>query len=239
MKGLVLIAWLFGAHAKLGAPCRGQASDAVPLAYARTDSVRGITIKAPQIVDPAAIAAAKRILSQMLSGREDIRTRLVGHHAALAIIPRACYITALPEFVALAGTKDQNSNAYDSFAIRGGGAVVDQPVTATSEENLLKLPGDPFSRESVTHHEFAHAIMNLGFTQSDRDMWRVIFRAAAAKHLFPGAFAMTNPDEYWAELSQSYFSVNNEINGPGLVHDQDPAAASFLANIYGPPPSGR
>jgi hypothetical protein len=237
MNAILLIAWLFGANARLEAPCRGPASTAATLVYGRTDSTLGITIKAPRSVDPAAVAAAQRILGQMLHGRADIRTRLVDHHAALAIIPRACYITALPEFAALAGKKDPNANAYDSFAIRGAGAVPGQPVTATSEENLLKLSGDPFSAESVTHHEFAHAIMNLGFTQHDRDMWNAIFRRAVAKHLFPGAFAMTSPDEYWAELSQSYFSVNNEINGPAIVHDQDPAAAAFLAAIYGPLPS--
>ena len=142
------------------------------------------------MVDPAAITAAKRILGQMLRGREDIPTRLVEHHAALAIIPKAC-------------------------------------------------TSDPFGAESVTHHEFAHAIMNLAFTQHDRDTWSGIFRAAVAKHLFPGAFAMTSADEYWAELTQSYFSVNDEINTPSVVRAQDPAAAAFLAAIYGPAPNER
>ena len=44
---------------------------------------------------------------------------------------------------------------------------------------------------------------------------------------------MRNADEYWAELSQSYFSVNNEINGLGTIRRRDPAAAAFLEEIYG------
>jgi hypothetical protein len=170
----------------------------------------------------------------MLKGREDIRVRLVERKAALAIIPKGSYITALPEFASLSGKKDPNGSAYDSFAVRGAGAVIGQPVTATAEENLLKLPGDPFAAESVTHHEFAHAIMNLGFTEADHREWKAIYKAAADNKLFPGAFAMTNPDEYWAELSQSYFSVNNEINGPELIREKDPAATAFLVKVYGP-----
>lgn len=239
MHAAILIAFL-GVTARFGEPCRGPLSLAAsPLPYTQEDTFRDIAIKAPAMVDPAALVAAKRILNEMLAGRDDIRTRLVERHAALAIIPRTCYITALPEFADLSGKRDQNANAYDSFAIRGAGAVSGQPVTATSEENLLRLAADPFRAESVTHHEFAHAIMNLAFTRAERDRWLGIFHAASEKHLFPGAFAMTSADEYWAELSQSYFSVNNEINGPALVRAQDPAAAAFLAAVYGPSPINR
>jgi hypothetical protein len=68
----------------------------------------------------------------------------------------------------------------------------------------------------------------------DHGEWKAIFRAAADRRLFPGAFAMSNADEYWAELSQSYFSVNNEINGPKLIQEKDPTAAAFLEKVYGP-----
>ena len=49
---------------------------------------------------------------------------------------------------------------------------------------------------------------------------------------FPGTFAMTNRDEYWAELSQSFFSVNNEIGGPSEVAEEDGEAFSFLEEVY-------
>jgi hypothetical protein len=172
----------------------------------------------------------------MLRGRADMAPRLAERNAALAIIPMGVFITALPEFAYLSGRTDANGNTYDSFAVRGAGGIPSQPVTATAEENLMKAPGDPFGQESITHHEFAHAIMNLGFTARDRRRWRSIVDAAAARRLFPGAYAMRNADEYWAELSQSYFSVNNEINGLRLIRRRDPAAAAFLEEIYGPSP---
>jgi hypothetical protein len=234
MKLLLIMGWVSVAGAILSLGCLGPTPGAGQLlSYARSDTARGITIKAPAAVDPKALDCAKGVLEQMLNGREDIRVRLVERKAALAIIPRNAYLTALPEFASLAGQKDPNGNPYDSFAVRGAGAVLGQPVTATAEENLLKLPGDRFAAESVTHHEFAHAIMNLGFTEADHRRWKAIFNAASDKKLFPGAFAMTNPDEYWAELSQSYFSVNNEINDPKLIREKDPTAAAFLDEVYG------
>ncbi len=194
----------------------------------------GIEIKAPASVNPEALKRAEAIVTQMLQARADMARRMADKKAAIGIIPKEAFITALPEFAKFSGKKDSNGNPYDSFSIRGAGAVNGQPVTAASEENLLKLPHDPFAQESVLHHEFAHAIMNLGFAESERLRWMAIYQAAAKAKLFPGAFALTNADEYWAELSQSYFGVNNEINGPDLIRSKDPAAFEFLLSVYGP-----
>lgn len=201
-----------------------------------TQSVKsyGVVIKAPAAVDPAALAKGAAVVAQMLQrARPDIRQRLVNQRAALAIIPKREFVTALPEFAWLSGKTDANGNAYDSFAIRGLGAVPGQPTTATSEENLLKLPGDPFWAESVAHHEFGHAVMNLGFTATDRQNWAAIYARARQRNTFPGAFAMVNADEYWAELTQSYFGVNNEINGRAIIQARDPDAFLFLQGVYG------
>lgn len=168
----------------------------------------------------------------MLRGRDDIRGRLVQQEAALAIIPKDSFVTELPEFAWLSGQTDRNGNAYDSFAIRGLGAVRGQPVTATSEENLLGLAGDPFRAESIAHHEFAHAVMNLGFTAADLGRWTQIYDAAVQNGTFPGTFAMVHQDEYFAELTQSYFSVNNEIGGPTAIQSADPDAFGFLEEVY-------
>ena len=118
--------------------------------------------------------------------------------------------------------------------MRGAGGIPSQPVTATSEENLLELKGDPFWQECITRHEFAHAIMNLGFSEAEKKEWAAIYAEAAKKETFPGSFAMKNADEYWAELSQSYFSRNNEINEPKTIRKGDKAAFEFLRRIYDP-----
>lgn len=201
--------------------------------YGRREEVMGIEVKAPSTVHRDALKVAKQIIAQMLRNRTDIADRMKERKAALSIIPHSRFITVLPEFSQLSGKKDPNGNPYDSFKVRGAGGVAGQPVTATSEENLLRLKGDPFSSEDITYHEFAHAIMNLGFTDDERRSWRTIYERAKQKNLFPGAFAMTNADEYWAELSQSYFGVNNEINGSAVIRQRDPEAFQFVESIYG------
>lgn len=200
--------------------------------YTQILSAKGIIIKAPASVDPKALQSAKEILSKMLQNiRPDIQERLVSRKASLAIIPRDKYVTSLPEFSHLSGRIDINGNPYDSFKIRGLGAK-SQPMSATSEENLLKLPNDPFRSEDITVHEFAHAIMNLGFSPDDMNRINLLYKNAILENKFRGTFAMTRVDEFWAELSQSYFSVNNEIGGPKQILKEDPDSFIFLEFIY-------
>ena len=88
-------------------------------------------------------------------------------------------------------------------------------------------------------HEWAHAIENLGFDEETKAEWLALFRAARAANLFPGTFGMIvdGGREFFAEMSQSFFGVNNEIGGPevlrnaGLVGNR---IFNALENIYGP-----
>jgi hypothetical protein len=213
---------------------------APPVAYTQQLLEQGILIKAPASVDREALSAAAIIVRQMLGGvRPDIRARLVASKAAIAITPKDRYVTALPEFAYQSGRKDATGREYDSFKIRGLGAVVGQPVTATAEENLMHLRGDTMNGMSVTRHEFAHAVMNLGFNKADRATWAKIYRNGEAGKLFKdcgseGEFAMHNPDEYWAVLSTAYFSSNWPVlNTPATIASHDSAAYEFLQSIYG------
>ena len=204
-----------------------------PVIYTRSNLVQGVVIKAPASVDARALDAAAAIVREMLQ-RDDIAARLARHHFDLAIIPRHAYITVLPEFAHLKGQRDANGNAYDSFDVRGAGCVQNDPVTATSEENLLRLESDNFAGYDVTCHEFAHAIKNFAFTAAQTTQWENIYDSARRRNLFPGKFAMKNAEEYWAELSQSYFGLNDDINGAAFIRWRDPAAYKFLKSIYRP-----
>lgn len=214
-----------------------------PLEYAQSAEELGIGIKAPATVDKKALEAAKVIIKEMLeNARPDVRERLVARKAALGIVPKDRFVTALPEFARLSGGKDVNDNEYDSFKVRGLGAVIGQPVSAVSEESLLRLNNDPFKGMSVTHHEFGHAVMNLGFSEADHVRWKAIYHNAAAKKLLKdnggsGRFAMGNADEYWAVLTTAYFSVNwDELSGPDVIREKDPDAFKFIELVYGPSP---
>ena len=218
-------------EATVDTPAQTPAKPSNSSYYTQYAEVKGIFIKANSKVDPRALESAKSILEIMLSGRPDIPKSLREKRAELAIIAKDDYITKLPEFSYLAGRTDPNGNPYDSFKVRGAGAIPAQPVTATSEENLLKQD-KTFWNEDITYHEYAHAIMNLAFTPSDHAVLASLYNSTKKSNLFPGAFAMVNRDEFWAELTQSYFNVNNEIGGREAVRIKAPGAFAFLEHIY-------
>lgn len=193
-------------------------------------------MKASSKVAPEALKKAAATLEMMLKGRADIAERLAKSGTDLAVIPKDEYITTLPEYKYLSGKIDPNGNPYDSFTVRGGGAIPTQLTTATSEENLLNLPSDPYrGLEDIAVHELGHAVMNLGFTLNDKERLRKLYDDAKERKVFPPkTFGLVNPDEFFAELSQSYFNVNNEMGNALAIKEKIPEAFKFLEEIYGP-----
>ena len=98
-----------------------------------------------------------------------------------------------------------------------------------------------FWAEDITVHEWAHAIENLGFDDATRREWLELFSRAREAGVWPDAFAMKvdGGREFFAELSQSYLGVNNEIGGPEDLYSEgtDGILAEIftaLEDIYGP-----
>ena len=214
-----------------------------PTAYYRQFlSVKGTVIKATGKVDPEALYVAGDIVGAMLSGRQDIADCMAVVGAGLAIIPKDEYITTLPEFAWLKGQSDFTGRTYESFQIRGLGAVKGQPVSATSEESLLGLdltdyPHNRFPFDSLaTVHEFAHGIQNLCFTQSDWQQWEGFYNSALRAGIFPGTHMMADVLEFFAVFSTAYFEVTDEIGrdaGRGTVEEEYPDIFKSLNEIYG------
>ncbi len=211
--------------------------------YTQSVDVYGITVKASQTVDPKALEAGADTVRVMLAHRSDMAQRMAEAGAALSIVPKDKYITEIPELAYLEGRLDLNGNPYDSFTVRGAGGILQQPTTVTSEENLLGLVEDRtrFWAEDITVHEWAHAIENLGFDDETRTKWLDLFERARTAGLWPGTFAMAvdGGREFFAELSQSFFGVNNEIGGPEALYSEGQTGIraeilGALEDIYGP-----
>ena len=209
--------------------------------YKQFLNIQGITIKAAGKVDPEALYAAADIVDVMLDGRDDLPKCLANTGAGLAIIPKDEYITTVPEFAFLKGKIDHTDpnmdRPYDSFIIRGAGGVSDQPVSGTSEENLLRLQEDPLGFVDVTIHEYAHAMQNLCFTQGDRQKWNGFYSDARQANAFPGEYAMVNDNEFFAVLTTVYFGATTELGDKAAVRktleDDFPGVWGFLEEIYG------
>ena len=209
--------------------------------YKQFLNFQGITIKATGKVDPEAMYTAADIVDVMLDGRDDLPKCLANTGAGLAIIPKDEYITTVPEFAFLKGKidkKDPNMDRpYDAFIIRGQGGARGQPVAATAEENLLRLPNDPLGFVDVTIHEFAHSIQEICFTQGDHERWNRFYSEARQANAFPGAYAMVDTREFFAVLTTVYFGATTELGDKARVRktleDDFPGVWGFLEEIYG------
>ena len=183
--------------------------------YTQIITVEGISIKAHESVDPAALQAGADVVGLMLSGRADIAKCMARMGGDLAIIPRDESVTALPEYTYLKGTKDFTGRPRDGFYLRGLGGVRGQPVSSAGEEQLLgnwgsKHPWYPY-RGLVAVHEFAHGIQNLCFTRSDWNEWTGFYKAALEAEVFPGSHMMADRMEFFAVLTTAYFEVTDEL----------------------------
>lgn len=208
--------------------------------YTQSLIADGVLIKAAAKVQPDALPAAAAVVRWMLgSARSDIPPCMVAAEASLAIIPKDDFVTVLPEFARLSGQADFTGRTYDSFDLRGFGAVRGQPVTATSEELLLGIgtPRDPH----VTVHEFAHAIQNLCFTPADDRKWRGFYARALQANFRPGSHQMHDVYEFFAVFSDAYFGVGHWPGDPSTgresIRKDFPDIFEALQEIYGSPGS--
>ena len=242
--GVRAISWMCEADAEGHGASRQAMLDTLHITarpsdyYSQAVLADGVLIKASAKVDPDALAAAGDVIRWMLgTTRQDVRACMEDMGAGLAIIPRDEFVTSLPEFAFLSGGADFTGRTYDSFAIRGLGAVRGQPVSATSEETLLGV-GAPRDL-NVTVHEFAHAIQNLCLTPSDDEKWRRFYGEALDAGLYPGTHAMHDIFEFFAVFSSSYLGVTDELGDRNssreMIRNDFPDIFESLEEIYGSP----
>jgi hypothetical protein len=93
-------------------------------------------------------------------------------------------------------------------------------------------------------HEFAHAMMDLN-NPSNSLVSRVTraYYLAKQKRTFNNTYAMTSPNEYWAEGVQDWFDCNahsipsngihNHIHTRAQLRMADPALSAILAEYFG------
>ena len=194
----------------------------------------GIWVKAPGRVDPRALHAAADTVRRMLARiRPGIPACLTASGADLAIIPKGSYVYELPEFADSKGTPDIET-------VSGLGGVPGQPVSSTSEVNLLRLPGDQHAFVDVAIHEYAHAIMNLCFNAAERAKNKELYTEAQRAGWFTGEYAMTNVDEFFAVFTTIYFDENSELShlgiprqgGSAVLRRKYPGIHAFMEQIY-------
>lgn len=208
--------------------------------YARWVDARGFPVLGSERVSDHALREAAYLVETMLARRDDVRRAMIASRTRLAVMAVSERTTDVPEHA------DLMPKAYWDRRARGLGATEARPAVSCGEENLLGLPGDPYSTENILIHEFAHAMLQMGLARLEGDFparLQAAYVRAIAAGLWEGTYAATDADEYWAEAVQSWFDTNrepdadhNHVNTREELKAYDPALAALVAEVFGDGP---
>src|SRR6185437_3496734 len=187
--------------------------------FSKELSFHGIPIKSHEVVSDKALEIAYAKLSMMMAHLPMIVSNLVAAKVELHIIGKDQVTTDLPEW---RQDKGKHLEEYHGLTrdqrTRGMGGR----LTSCGEENLLKLDKDKYHGRDICLHEFAHAIRNYGMNPQLRDKFNQQYHRSLSKGLWEKAYAGSNPDEYFAELTMWYFGTHGDMNMTGPKPEDGP-----------------
>jgi hypothetical protein len=219
----------------------------IPAFYTRIECLRGFPIVASERVNPYALKEAAFIGDKMLAKRPDVLEAMVHSGARLCIIAHNEFTTDLPEFKRMA---DEPMHGFETFSgrdfwdarARGTGGSATDPCCTCAEENVLGYPGDPYAKENILIHEFAHNIHLRGLNNVDPTFdvrLKQAYDAAMKEGLWKGKYAGINHHEYFAEGVQSWFDDNrendhdhNHVNTRAELIEYDPRLAEICREVF-------
>ncbi len=220
----------------------------LPSFYTQHVSANGFPIVASAKVNPYALKEAAFLVNQMLAHRPDIRTAMIKSGARLCILAWNEFTTDQPEFTRLGkgimpGYPGITAKDYWDARARGLGGSERDPFCSCAEENLLGYPGDPYEKECILIHEFAHNIHLRGLTNVDPTFdtrLKATYDAAMKAGLWKGKYASVNHHEYFAEGVQSWFDNNrfndhdhNHVHLRSQLVEYDPGLAAMCQEVFG------
>lgn len=222
--------------------------DGVPAFYAQSISANGFPIVASAKVDPHALKEAAFLVNLMLANRPDVRTAMIRSGARMCVMANHEFTTDMPEFVRLGadkvpGYEEVSAKDFWDARARGLGGSETDPYCTVAEENLLGFPGDPYEKECILIHEFAHNIHLRGMLNVDPTFdarLKSTYDAAMKAGLWKGKYASVNDREYFAEGVQSWFDNNrvndhdhNHVHTRSLLLEYDPGLAALCREVFG------
>jgi VHL beta domain len=208
--------------------------------FSKEIDAAGIPIKAHQAVADAALLEAQKRIARMLAKIPVARQNLVDVGAELHIIGKNQQTSDLPYLRHWKGKafEGQGPTAMSiDERTRGVGGL----AASCGEENLLRLPSDRYTdHRDICTHEFAHNLFNYGLSENVRELVRQQFKKSIAAGLWKTAYAATNVDEFFAELSMWYFGSRGDFGnisptpqaGRAWLRHYDPQAFDLLYRIY-------
>src|SRR5687767_706655 len=157
--------------------------------YQQHVSAGGFPVLASAKASPFALREAAFLIDRMLDNRKDVREAMVRNKVRFTVMAVGELTTDVPEH------SDLEPKEFWDARARGLGPTPQRPCVSCGEENLLCLPGDPYSTENILIHEFAHAIHEMGLSVVDRtfdERLRAAFANAKQKDLWKGTYAASD-----------------------------------------------
>lgn len=222
--------------------------DGIPSFYTQRASASGFPIVASSNVNPYALKEAVYLADMMLAKRPDVRDAMIKSGARLSILAWNEFTTDQPEWKWLGnrpvpGFPDISPSDFRDARARGMGGSTTDPFCSCAEENLLGYQGDPYFKENIFIHEFAHNIHLRGMSNVDPGFdvrVKKAYTSAMKAGLWKGKYASVNHHEYFAEGVQSWFDDNrendhdhNHVNTRAELIDYDPALAELCREVFG------
>jgi hypothetical protein len=201
---------------------------------------QGIPIKAHRDVDDRALLEARRRLGHMLDRAPDITYNLTQVGAELHVIGKDQQTSDLPYLHHMKGKPyDSHGKQFKSIdaRTRGIGGV----QASCGEENLRKLSSDRYrEHRDICTHEFAHTVFGYGLSPDVRKMVERQYAESMKKGRWKTAYAATNANEFFAELSMWYVGSRGDFGkidphpkeGQDWLRQYDPEAFRLLDDIY-------
>jgi hypothetical protein len=222
--------------------------DGVPSFYTQSVSANGFPVVASAKVNPYALKEAAYIVNMMLAKRPEVREAMIKSGARVCVMAFNEYTTDLPEFTWLAGEKVpgfENLAAKDYWDARArglGGSETD-PYCSVGEENLLGYPGNPYDKEYILIHEFAHNIHLRGMVNVDPTFdarLKAAYEAAMKAGLWKGKYASVNHHEYFAVGVAGWYGHNrfndfdhNHVHLRSQLIEYDSGLAALCREVFG------
>jgi len=225
-----------------------KSRDGVPSFYTQSVSAGGFPIVASAKVNPYALKEAAYIVNMMLAKRPEVREAMIKSGARVCIMACNEYTTDLPEFAWLAeekvpGFEDLPAKDYWDARARGLGGSETDPYCSVGEENLLEYPGNPYDKECILIHEFAHNIHLRGMVNVDPTFdarLKAAYDAAMKAGLWKGKYASVNHHEYFAVGVAGWYGHNrfndfdhNHVHLRSQLIEYDPGLAALCREVFG------
>jgi hypothetical protein len=199
--------------------------------------LHGFSIIGSAKVSSYALKEAAYLIKKMVGNRNELLSMLNQNKARYVVMARDEFTTDIPEH------SDLKPSQYWDYRARGLGATFARPAVTCGEENLLGIKGDPYAKENILIHEFAHALHQMALIQLNPNFQKRIeacYKNAITEKIWEGTYASTNENEYWAEGVQSWFNTNREndhdhgyINTRKELKKADPQLAQLIKETFG------